>query len=443
MQKIYVDIKLDFSDNESFVCVRAKQNESSGRIIRAALYYNGERINIDSTSGDTATVHASVGGVITVSSRAVTFYDNMVIIPITEELSALAGNERCEIRIKNSDNTAIRTAVFYISVGKNAAASDLPEIISTDDLSERVDELEEKSAKTEIAYNFIDYTLARIINAESYQKIIVEVTQDETLYQQWYLLPNNFNDSYDALITRKNGELIPLSSYTFTQVGATRQVTFPAGTFATGDKVTLEIYKNPVQSRVPDGYTELDYLEFDGYHAINSGFRAQYLAFEFDLEMTRSCNYNNDDCLIFGGYNSDPGPYDAVGRALYATPINGSLTDFHLGLWWYDGSALNAVMPPAYTTGTRYNVSGSYEDTRMKLTVDGSTVVHQIAWAGTPRDVWLASGGNTQYGCYKLYSAKLYDGETLGRDFVPAQRDSDGANGLYDLVNNTFYTLQS
>ena len=39
----------------------------------------------------------------------------------------------------------------------------------------------------------------------------------------------------------------------------------------------------------------------------------------------------------------------------------------------------------------------------------------------------------------KLYSCKIYSGETLERDFVPVRRRSDGEPGLFDRANNVFY----
>ena len=42
----------------------------------------------------------------------------------------------------------------------------------------------------------------------------------------------------------------------------------------------------------------------------------------------------------------------------------------------------------------------------------------------------------------KLYAAQIYDGETLVRNFVPCYRISDNVIGLYDTVNNMFYTNQ-
>lgn len=40
----------------------------------------------------------------------------------------------------------------------------------------------------------------------------------------------------------------------------------------------------------------------------------------------------------------------------------------------------------------------------------------------------------------RVYSCKIYDGETLIRDFIPCYRKSDEVIGMYDLVNNVFYT---
>jgi lysophospholipase L1-like esterase len=42
----------------------------------------------------------------------------------------------------------------------------------------------------------------------------------------------------------------------------------------------------------------------------------------------------------------------------------------------------------------------------------------------------------------KIYYCKIWDGDTLIRDFVPAKRTSDGAIGMLDNVNNVFYENQ-
>ena len=40
----------------------------------------------------------------------------------------------------------------------------------------------------------------------------------------------------------------------------------------------------------------------------------------------------------------------------------------------------------------------------------------------------------------ELYNFKMYDNDALVRNFIPCYRKSDNAAGLYDTVNNVFYT---
>ena len=39
----------------------------------------------------------------------------------------------------------------------------------------------------------------------------------------------------------------------------------------------------------------------------------------------------------------------------------------------------------------------------------------------------------------KLYSCKMWNGDTLVRYFVPAIHNADGLPGLYDIVSGTFF----
>lgn len=48
--------------------------------------------------------------------------------------------------------------------------------------------------------------------------------------------------------------------------------------------------------------------------------------------------------------------------------------------------------------------------------------------------------GISNKGPIKLYYCKIWDGETIVRDFIPCYRKSDNVVGLYDTVNDVFYT---
>lgn len=52
--------------------------------------------------------------------------------------------------------------------------------------------------------------------------------------------------------------------------------------------------------------------------------------------------------------------------------------------------------------------------------------------SGNPPDIEIAK--------MKLYYCKIWDGDTLVRDFIPCYQKSDNVAGLYDLVNDVFYT---
>lgn len=54
-----------------------------------------------------------------------------------------------------------------------------------------------------------------------------------------------------------------------------------------------------------------------------------------------------------------------------------------------------------------------------------------------------STGSNTNVNYYssaRLYSFKIYANDVLIRDFIPVERKSDSAVGLYDQANNQFYT---
>lgn len=51
-----------------------------------------------------------------------------------------------------------------------------------------------------------------------------------------------------------------------------------------------------------------------------------------------------------------------------------------------------------------------------------------------------ANNENGAGGKFNIYYCKIYDSNTLVRDFIPVQRKSDNVLGMYDKVNDVFYT---
>lgn len=72
------------------------------------------------------------------------------------------------------------------------------------------------------------------------------------------------------------------------------------------------------------------------------------------------------------------------------------------------------------------------------------------AWTATGGYMYifgLGVNGNSYDGnspdYYIMRWCKMYEGDTLVRDFIPAQRKSDSKYGMYDCVNKQFYTSKN
>ena len=70
-----------------------------------------------------------------------------------------------------------------------------------------------------------------------------------------------------------------------------------------------------------------------------------------------------------------------------------------------------------------------------------TTQVSRAAHATNIFNIFADNGGNHR-GSWTFYSMKIATNGDLQRDYVPAEREEDGAIGLYDRANNVFYANQ-
>lgn len=75
--------------------------------------------------------------------------------------------------------------------------------------------------------------------------------------------------------------------------------------------------------------------------------------------------------------------------------------------------------------------------------VDGDRVSTAVSWSELSLEIALFAM-NWDNAIYKasnarIYACKIWDGNNLVRNFVPMERDVDGALGMFDLANGTFY----
>lgn len=180
---------------------------------------------------------------------------------------------------------------------------------------------------------------------------------------------------------------------------------------------------------LPNGYKRLEYIQSSGTQYIDTGFKPKGTTkIICDFQMV---NQGTEQQGVFG---SRPG---ASGRF---TVFTGDST----GALQVDYDTYGAL---AEETST---ISGLNLNNRNTIEVNNSLIINEntvktvsaVSFTSTYNLFLFANNnvGTAQLpGSMKLYSFKIYDNETLVRDFVPCIVDSTGEVGLYDLVGKQFY----
>lgn len=191
-------------------------------------------------------------------------------------------------------------------------------------------------------------------------------------------------------------------------------------------------------SRVPVGYTEVEWIQSSGTQYIDTGasfsngVRAET---KFNLASITSSSKKTP---IFGAHNASE-PY---GRDYLSVD---SSKNFEVG----GGSGCRFFKNYAVTANTDYEVIMSNIPMHAELTVNGETVdstggtTYATPFTDLPLYLFRVNITNGSWfenaSMMKLYYLKMYDdADTLVRNFVPCKNPS-GIVGLYDLVGGQFY----
>lgn len=177
-------------------------------------------------------------------------------------------------------------------------------------------------------------------------------------------------------------------------------------------------------SNLPDGYTELKFIQSTGTQCIDTGFKpnqnsrviADVMILGTSAAYVYGCRGGNSE-----GYNNRFG-------VLY----NGSLlrSDY--------GTGNGKIFPSSVTVNELYVI----DQNRNICTIDNTTVTNTEATFTSLYSMLLfgckEGGTNTLFSSLILRSCKIYDNDTLIRDYVPCKNPSNEV-GLYDLVTKEFY----
>lgn len=194
-----------------------------------------------------------------------------------------------------------------------------------------------------------------------------------------------------------------------------------SGTLGMFDIVTQTFYPNKGTETFTAGgeiysntYTELEYIEATGTQYIKTGVIGG-AEWELDIQFT---NLNTRQLMGYGG----------SGAEYWGVQVDGN---YGVATWAY----MNVQGGERDTVIHTYGINSTH-----RLTVVGKgTMGLGVTDVSSKEYQLFAIGG--EYLCKaKLYGCKAYDANgTLIRDFVPCKK-ANGVVGLYDKVNNVFYS---
>lgn len=185
---------------------------------------------------------------------------------------------------------------------------------------------------------------------------------------------------------------------------------------------------------LPSGYTQLTYIESSGTQYINTGIVPKASTrVVCDFQFSSVPDYANATCEC--GWGSSGGAETflfgaAKGQPNFVAYVSSSWVQSDTGV---PLDAERHVFDLAKGSQKLDNTEFATDATLGNTATSGQTMYLFATHAE-----WV--GGKGTYLCsMRIYSCKIYSGDTLIRDFVPARQDSDLVVGLYDSANNTFY----
>lgn len=267
-------------------------------------------------------------------------------------------------------------------------------------------------------------------------KVCYAVVEDITQYSD-----TEFEDVFDKA-TEKWFKLNNLNQYeAYGIYGSGRNVTTYEGKLTIDDGYEYEwngsswvnLGEVSGSTRVPAGYTEVEYIQNTSTAYIDTGFKPnQDTRIVCKMQTVTSTSYGRFTGA--GAYNAKNGiQFD------YETGAQGTLHVKwgHTTSWSIYSNCTGDYNVHTYDWDKNYFYRDKGETNQFSASTSYTAYqcTDNLGFFGNIRN---GSNENVFYG--KMYSFKVYDNGTLIRDFIPCTRDSDNKTGAYDIVNDVFYT---
>ncbi len=195
-------------------------------------------------------------------------------------------------------------------------------------------------------------------------------------------------------------------------------------------------------SKLPKEYQQVEYIENSGTQYIDTGlYPLDITSGKFDI--TLESMPSGDPVFFMGGFFSTA----ATSGAKYYSPLLINKNNNKVGIGGINGWKYSNYV---WNLKERHNVSFEFVKQNQSLYIDDVEVIKNTDNIDRPETNVTVLFLTYQYGTQKLnnygwigkiYSIKLYgNNNELIRNLIPCYRKSDDEVGLYDVVNNTFYT---
>lgn len=182
------------------------------------------------------------------------------------------------------------------------------------------------------------------------------------------------------------------------------------------------IWEKPVSGELPNGYTQLKYIKFTGDQAVETEVIPDYKS-KIECVFVREINESR---YLYGVLSAN----HAASVTAYITSTSGN--------WRFCGTTKTL----AVSLNVKHTSVQSAEGVLFNGKLTAYTGVSAVA---APASLVLGSARNANGGLEdtffvgKVYEFRMYDGETLTAEYIPAQ-NPDGVYGFWDTVSRTFKT---
>lgn len=175
------------------------------------------------------------------------------------------------------------------------------------------------------------------------------------------------------------------------------------------------------------GYDVLEYIESTGTQYVDTGYVTTSTDYTYELDMTPT---------KIGGF------YSYMGFMASGTTPRAGIHEYSNVFMLGANATTNSSVAPV--VNERVVLKGHFKSGAQKLYKNGTLIASNSTSFNHSANTLsthifgrnYSSGRNLT--SIKLYSAKIYEGSTLVRHYIPARRQSDNALGLYDILTDTF-----